>query len=297
MKAIPPWVSFRMIDGPEGYSGFFYVRSSHTDCRAQSVMPNSIGLPAHPSPLAVMPPARRGTGRAGITVMPCAGVQASRQPSLARPCGCVRLRGSTSRRRRKRSSPPPFRPQGLPHEPPGQRRTRASQRDRLCPPALYLVTAPYPARPRFAWTRPERGPLHMLLCLRDAPDDRCAATGPSLRQEVLSFFPVPADLTTFGLPVLGRCVRLRDRKSSGRFARPRKHDAELRAVGRQTLRADCLGPPESFPFARSRSGLTSFGCTGSRASRSRLRDREKPADAPHACSLVRPAGRLTPPSS
>jgi len=50
-------------------------------------------------------------------------------------------------------------------------------------------------------------------CLRDAPDDRCAATGPSLRQEVLSLFPVPADLITFGLPVLGRCGRLRDRKN------------------------------------------------------------------------------------
>ncbi len=54
-------------------------------------------------------------------------------------------------------------------------------------------------------------------------DSRCAATGPSLRQKVLSLFPVPADLTPFGLPVLGRYVRLRDRKTRGRFARPREH--------------------------------------------------------------------------
>ena len=48
-------------------------------------------------------------------------------------------------------------------------------------------------------------------CLRGRPDDRCAATGPPLRHLVLSFCPVPADLTALGLPVLGRCGRLRDR--------------------------------------------------------------------------------------
>ena len=61
-----------------------------------------------------MPPAGRGTGHAGIADMTCAGVQVSRQPSPAHPRGCVRLRGSTSRRRRKRSSPAPVRPRGLP---------------------------------------------------------------------------------------------------------------------------------------------------------------------------------------
>jgi len=34
--------------------------------------------------------------------------------SPAHPCGCVRLRGSASRRRRKRFSPAPVRPKGLP---------------------------------------------------------------------------------------------------------------------------------------------------------------------------------------
>ena len=150
-----------------GKSGFFMSVAPIRMPGAQSVILAAIGLPTHTSPLAVMPPARRGTGRAGIAVMPRAGVQASRQPSPARPCGCVRMRGSTSRRLRKRSSPPPFRPQGLPHEPLGHRRTRASQRDRLGPPALYFVAAPYPARPRFTRTRPER----------DLYDSRLPASG------------------------------------------------------------------------------------------------------------------------
>jgi len=189
--------------------------------------------------------------------MSCDSRQASRQPSPARPCGCVRLRGSTSCRRRKRSSPAPVRPKGAP---PWASGPSADSRFAARPPwpsGFGRCSRPYPVRPRFAWTRPERGPAQALLCLRDAPDDRCAATGPSLRQAVISCCPVPADFAMLRLPVPGRCGRLRDRKTSGRSSRPRKHDAELRAIGRQTLRADCLGPPAFSPFARSRSGPAS----------------------------------------
>ena len=222
-----------------------------------------------------MPPARSGAGRAGT--LPSCPVQACRRPASRPPpapaaasaCGEALRAASASDPRRLPSAP-----LGLPHEPPGHRRTRASQRDRLGPPALYLVAAPYPARPRFARTRPERGLAQALLCLRDAPDDHCAATGPSLRQAVLSCCPVPADFAALRLPVLGRCGRLRDRKTSGRSARPRKHDIELRAIGRQTLRADCLGPPASF-------SLPAPGATSLRSNapvrgllHGRLRDRE-----------------------
>ena len=148
--------------------------------------------------------------------------------------------------RRPASRLPPA-PRGLPHEPPGHRRTRAAQRDRLGPLAYSCPWIPVPGATSLHLDAPGTGLMRITpSCLRDAPDDRCAATGPPLRQAVLSCCPVPADFAAFGLPVLGRCGRLRDRKTSGRFARPRKHDFELRAVGRQTLRADCLGPPASL---------------------------------------------------
>ncbi len=101
-------------------------------------------------------------------------------------------------------------------------------------------------------------PRGSRYCLRARPDDRFAATGPPLRHFVLFLCPVPADLTA-RLPVLGRCGRLRDRIKPadaplGRFC------LVLRAVGRQALRADCLGPSAFLKFiARSRRDLAALG--------------------------------------
>jgi len=129
-------------------------------------------------------------------------------------------------------------------------RLRPPAEQRFAPPPQAILASSRP---------PQRGspqpPGHARRPLR-------SETASALRQKVLSLFPVPADLTPFGLPVLGRYGWLRDRKTRGRFARPREHHFELRAVGRQTLRDDCLGPPAFFSVARSRSDLASLRRTG-----------------------------------
>jgi len=90
------------------------------------------------------------------------------------------------------------------------------------------------ALPASGFPRPS-APMGLPPCLRGRPDDRCVATGPPLRHLVLSFCPVPADLTAFGLPVLGRCGRLRDREN------PRTlHSAAIRW---------CSGPSAGDLFA------------------------------------------------
>gem|GEM_PF-6524071 len=149
-----------------------------------------------------------------------------------------------------------------------------------------------PFRPS-GFPRPS-APKGLPPCLRGRPDDRCAATGPPLRHFGTFLLPGPGRL---------RCVRT----AGPRVLRPaplphKPADAPLgrfclvlRAVGRQALRADCLGPPafsnlcplpERPRFVRTRPvrGLM----------RSRLRDRIKtrPLRPP---ALWLPACRLSPP--
>ena len=225
-----------------------------------------------------MPPAGRGTGHAGIAVMPCAGVQASRQPSPARPCGCVRLRGSTSCRRRKRSSPAPVRPKGAP---PWASGPSADSRFAARPPwpsGFGRCSRPVPGATSLRLDAPGTGP-----CTGSSlPTGRA---GRPLRGDR----PVPPASGTFLLPGPGRlrcadCRSLGDAagfataKIRGRFARPCKHDAERRAVGRQTLRADCLGPPASL----------SLPAPGATSLRSDAPDRGLPAVG---VATARPRGR------
>ncbi len=87
-------------------------------------------------------------------------------------------------------------------------------------------------------------PKGLPLCLRIAPDDRFAATGAILRHFVLLLLPGP------GRPHYVRTAGPRALRPAPRPHKPAdapfgRHLVVLRAVGRQTLRADCLGPPVS----------------------------------------------------
>ena len=131
-----------------------------------------------------------------------------------------------------------------------------------------------PLRPS-GFPRPS-APKGLPPCLRAAPDDRFAVTGATLRQFVRLFCPVPADLSAFGLPVLGRCVRLRDRINQ-RTLRSAAFVwcSGLSADGRCALTASALRLFKTL--ARSRSDLASLGRTGSRADAQ---------SAPLSCAVV-----------
>jgi len=157
-------------------------------------------------------------------------------------------------------------------------------------------SAAFRAAPPAAWHSRPSAPVGLPPCLRARPDDRCAATGPPLRHLVLLLCPVPADLAALGLPVLGR-LRPASRPHKPADAPLGRNPVVLRAIGRQTLRADCLGPPIIFQtLARSRSDLTSFGRSGSLAFAQSAPRPHEDADAPPSCAKVA-RGRLSPPSS
>ena len=67
-------------------------------------------------------------------------------------------------------------------------------------------------------------PKGLPLCLRVAPDDRFAATGPTLRQKVLSLCPVPADFASLRLPGLGLFHGWLHVDSKGRAGPETRHD-------------------------------------------------------------------------
>ena len=145
-----------------------------------------------------------------------------------------------------------------------------------------LRAAP-PLRPLGIRARPPRTVLPP--CLRGRPDDRCAVTGPPLRHFALLHCPVPTDLTAFGLPVLGRCGRFRDRIN------PRTlHSAASvwcsGPLADRRFALTALALRFIQPLARSRSDLASRGCTGSRADAQSAPRSHDNADAPLSCVVV-----------
>jgi len=122
--------------------------------------------------------------------------------------------------------------------------------------------------------------------LRPAPRPHKPADAPLGRFcLVLHYCPVPADLTAFGLPVLGRCGRLRDRINP----RTLHSSASVWCSGPSADRRCALTALALRSFqnlARSRSDLASFGRPGSRAVAQSAPRPHEDADAPLSCAMV-----------
>lgn len=230
-------------------------------------------------------------------MQPCPVTRGRRPASLspARPRGCVRLRGSASRRRRKRSSPAPVRPRGAPFSLRAigglALRCETASALRLC-----TLQAPRTRRDLASLGRARNGAgeNHAFM-----PPGRA---GRPLRCDR----PVPPARGTFPFPGPGRPHYVRT--AGPRALRPASRPQNLRTL-RTAAMAWCSGPSADTRCAVTASALRPFfqlPAPGAASLRSDAPDRgfnavgvatARPRGRSARLLFGAPDSRLTPPSS